>query len=156
MAKESNELAKAEPAIRIPSGWDMDKWFEDFRRGPFPSVTPLLLMQEAMFNPVVDIFEEGNNVVVKAELPGMKKEEINITLKGGSITVAGEKRFEQSVETKAYYMHESSYGSFCRVMTLPSKIRKDKVTAEFKDGILEIRMPKTEEAKKKEIKVKIH
>ena len=159
MAKrESRDLVKTEPSHRLPVSRDMDKWFEEFFRrpfAPFPSVMPRLAMEEMEFSPNIDIYEEENDVVVKAELPGMKKEDIEISLTEDSITVAGEKKAEHRVEKKNFYRFESSYGSFSRTMSLPSDIQTDKVKAEFKNGVLEIRMPKTEEAKKKEIKVKI-
>jgi len=156
MAKrESRELVKTEPPARFPVSWDMDRWFEDFFRRPFPSMMPRLAMEEVEFSPVVDIYEEDKDVVVKAELPGMKKEDIDISLTRDTITLSGEKKMEKKTEKKGYYRYESSYGSFCRSMALPADVQTDKVKAEFKDGVLEIRMPKTEEAMKKEVKIKI-
>ena len=156
MAKRaSRELVKTEPTHRFPVSWDMDKWFEDFFHRSFPSVMPRLAVEEMEFSPAIDIYEEENDVVVKAELPGIEKEDIDISLTEDSITVAGEKKAEHKVEKKNFYRYESSYGSFCRTMALPSDVQPDKVKAEFKNGVLQIRMPKTEEAKKKGIKVKI-
>lgn len=155
MAKrESRELAKAEPT-RLPISWDMDRWFEDFFRRPFASIIPRMLAEKEEFSPAVDLYEEGNNVIVKAELPGMKKEDVEISLTEDTITISGEKKSEQKVEKKDYYRYESSYGSFCRTISLPSDVKQDQVKASFRDGILEVRMPKTEEARKKEIKIKI-
>lgn len=93
--------------------------------------------------------------MVKAELLGMKKEDIDVSLTDNTITVSGEKRKEEKVEKKDYYRLERSYGSFSRSFSLPAEVRTEKVTAKFKDGILEIRIPKTEEAKKKEKKVAV-
>jgi len=106
-------------------------------------------------SPSVDIFEDKNDVVVKAELPGIKKEDIDVTLTDDTISIAGEKKKEEEVEKKNYYWWESSYGSFSRTFTLPAEVQTDKVKTQFKDGILEIRIPKTDEAVKKEKKVKI-
>ena len=153
--KEPKEVAKVEPAARFPVAWDMDRLFEDFFRRPFLSSLMPRLSIEKEFSPAVDIYEEKNDVVVKAELPGMKKEDIDITLNEDTITIAGEKKTEHRTEKKNIYRHESSYGSFCRTMTLPAEVQGEKVKAVFKDGVLEIRLPKTEEAKKKERKVKI-
>lgn len=157
MAKESKELVKREG-----NGWpmlvDMEKWFEDTLRRPFPLLRPLFRfseMEEAMMVPSVDIFEDKGDVVVKAELPGIKKEDIDITLTEDTITISGEKKMEKEVKKKDFYRCESSYGSFSRSFTLPSDVQTDKVKSTMKDGILEIRIPKTEEAKKKEVKVKI-
>jgi HSP20 family protein len=154
--KESRELVKTEPTARFPVSWDMEKWFEDFFRRPFPSMMARpWTIEEMEFSPAIDIYEEENDVVVKAELPGMKKEDLDISLSEDAITIAGEKKSEHKTERKGFYRHESSYGSFCRTMALPVDVQTDKVKADFKDGILEIRLPKTEEAKKKEVKIKI-
>ncbi len=106
-------------------------------------------------SPSVDIFEEKNDVVVKAELPGIKKEDIDVTLTDDTISIAGEKKKEEEVEKKNYYRWESSYGSFARTFTLPAEVQMEKAKTQFKDGVLEIRIPKTAEAIKKEKKLKI-
>lgn len=105
--------------------------------------------------PSVDIFEEKDDVVVKAELPGIKKEDLDITLTDDTISISGEKKKEEEVSKKNYHRWECSYGSFSRSFTLPAEVQSDKAKAQFKDGVLEIRIPKTEEAVKKEKKVKI-
>ena len=105
--------------------------------------------------PSVNIFEEKGDVIVKAELPGIKKEDIDITLTDETITISGEKKKEEEVKKKDYYRWECSYGSFNRTFSLPAEVQPDKVKTKMKDGVLEIRIPKTEEAKKKEVKVKI-
>jgi HSP20 family protein len=155
--KESRELAKTEPAKVASAFWDAEKWFEDvFKRplslGPFHG---LRFPGTEEMNPSVDIFEDKNDVVVKAELPGIKKEDIDVTLTDDTISIAGEKKKEEEVEKKNYYRWESSYGSFARTFTLPAEVQTDKVKTQFKDGVLEIRIPKTPEAIKKETKVKI-
>jgi len=105
--------------------------------------------------PPVDIFEEGENVIVKAELPGRRKEDIHVTLTEDTLTVSGEKKKEERVEKKDYHRLERSYGSFRRSFTLPVEVQNEKAAAKFKDGVLEIRVPKSEEAKKKEKKIMI-
>ena len=93
--------------------------------------------------------------MVKAELPGMKKEDINVDLNDGVLRITGEKKREEKVEKKDYYRLERAVGSFERRISLPSGIEAEKTKASFKDGVLEIQIPKTEEAKKKETKIKI-
>ncbi len=105
--------------------------------------------------PSVDIFGDGDTVIVKAELPGMSKEDIHVTLTKDRLTVSGEKKKEERVERKDYPRLERSYGSFRRSFTLPGKVETEKAAAKFKDGVLEIRIPKTEKAKKKEKKIMI-
>jgi HSP20 family protein len=93
--------------------------------------------------------------VVKAELPGMEKDNIDVTLSDNRLTIKGEKKKEEEVNKKGYYRSERSYGSFVRSLELPSEVQTDKIKAAFKNGVLEIRLPKTEQAKKKETRVKI-
>lgn len=158
--KEGRVPAKAEPTRLHWPFEGVEKRFEDFIRRPFsmagPAWWPGLREAAGEIAPSIDIFEEGDDVVVKAELPGMKKEEIEVSLTEDSITISGEKKMEEKVEKKGYYRHERSYGSFARSFILPSEVRPDEAKAEFKEGVLEIRVPKTEEAKTKVRKVAIH
>lgn len=158
--KESKDLVKAEPVRQLSPFEEMEKRFEEFFRRPFsllgPSWLPRLRMPELEeLSPTVDIFEDAGDVVVKAELPGMKKDEIDVKLTEGAITISGEKKKEEKVEKKNYYRLERSFGSFSRSFNLPAEVQTDKARAQFKDGILEVRIPKTEEAKQKEKKVAI-
>jgi HSP20 family protein len=157
--KESKGLVKVEPARPLSPFEAMEKRFEDFFRRPSslmgPPWWPGLRMAEGEIAPSIDIYEEGGDVVVKAELPGMKKEDIEVNLTDQAVTVSGEKKKEEKVEKKGYYRLERSYGSFARSFSLPAEVRPDDAKAQFKNGILEIRIPKTEEAKKKVKKVSI-
>ena len=105
--------------------------------------------------PIVVVFEEKDDIVVKAELPGIEKDNIQVNLTDHTLTIKGEKKKEEEVKEENYYRAERSYGSFLRTLDLPRDVRADQVKASFKNGILEVRMPKTEEAKAKEIKVKV-
>jgi HSP20 family protein len=155
--KESKELVKPEGTLHMLPFSEWDKWIEDVMRRPFSLFTQPLMRfpstEEIM--PSVDIFEEKGDVVVKAELPGIKKEDIDVTLTDETITISGEKKKEEEVKKKDYYRWECSYGSFNRTFSLPAEVQPNKVKTKMKDGVLEIRIPKTEEAKKKEVKVKI-
>ncbi len=158
--RETKVPAKVE-ASRLPWPFEaMEKRFEDFFRRPFSMVSPAWWpgLRESLgeIAPSIDIYEEGDDVVVKAELPGMKKEDIEVNLTEDSITISGEKKKEEKLEKKGYYRHERSYGTFARSFGLPSEVNTEEAKAEFRDGILEIRVPKTEEAKKKVRKVMIH
>jgi HSP20 family protein len=105
--------------------------------------------------PAVDVYEEKDDIVVKAELPGMTKEDIQVDIADSHLTLKGEKKKEEKIEEEDYFACERSYGSFHRSLELPTEVQAEKVKASFKNGILEIRLPKSEEAKTKEIKVKI-
>ena len=105
--------------------------------------------------PAVDLFEEKDDIVVKAELPGMDKDNIEVNLTDNMLTIKGEKKKENEVKEEKYYRCERSYGSFVRNIEIPKAVHVDKVKASFKNGILEVRVPKTEEAKRKEVKLKV-
>ena len=105
--------------------------------------------------PAVDLYEDGDEIVVKAELPGMGKEDIEVNISGNLLTVKGEKKKEEEIKERDYYRSERSYGSFTRTLDLPDEVQAEKARASFKDGLLEIRLPKSEEAKKRETKVKV-
>ncbi len=106
--------------------------------------------------PSIDLQEKKNKLVVKAELPGMKKDDVNISLDDNALVIKGEKKHEEEKEEKdkGYYYRECSYGSFHRVINLPAKVKEDKVDASFKDGILKVVLPKAEETKTKQIDIK--
>lgn len=105
--------------------------------------------------PPVDIFETEDKVVLKAEFPGLKKEDIEIQVRDNTLTLKGEKKFEKEVKEESYHRVERAYGSFQRSFTLPSTIKQDGIEASFKDGILEISLPKAEEAKPKQVKIQV-
>ena len=105
--------------------------------------------------PVVDIKENKDEFTVFAELPGMNKEDVHITFTDGKLVVEGERKKEQEENEANYHRVERSYGKFCRTFQLPSGIQANKIAADFKDGILKIKLPKSEEVKPKEIEVKV-
>ncbi len=157
--KETKEVVKAEPSRAVSPFEEMEKRFEEFFKRPFslfgPSWFPDLRLEREVISPTVDIFEEDDDVVVKVELPGMKKEDIDVNITDDTVTISGEKKKEEKIEKKNYFRMERSYGSFTRSFRMPTEVQSDKAKANFKDGILEVRIPKTEEAKKKEKKVLI-
>jgi len=105
------------------------------------------------WNPSVDIFENDNEVVIKAELPGMDAKNIEVSLENNVLTLKGERRFEKGAKEENYHRVEREYGVFSRSFSLPAAINGDKVTAEYKDGILKVLLPKKEEIKPKPIKI---
>lgn len=110
---------------------------------------------DRVWSPAVDITDTGDNLVIKAEVPGFDKKNINISLAGDTITISG-KTQEEKEEKKAHYLYkERVTGSFTRSFTLPVPVDRNKVKATCKDGILEIILPKAEEAKAKEIKIDV-
>ncbi len=105
--------------------------------------------------PAVDIYETENNLVLKADLPGVDPKDVEIKVEDGMLYLKGERKFEQEVKEENYHRVERAYGSFARSFSLPNSIDSDKVTAEYKDGQLLLTMPKREEAKPKTIKVSV-
>ena len=109
--------------------------------------------QGSAFIPPVDILETKHEVVLKAELPGVLKENIDIQMEGDVLVLKGERKFEKEVDHENYYRMECSYGSFQRAFTLPQSIKKDEVQASFNQGVLEIRLPKEGTEKRTRINV---
>jgi HSP20 family protein len=106
--------------------------------------------------PRLDVYEDKENVYVKAELPGLKREEIELSLQDGTLSLSGERKSETRTEGTEQYRSERFFGRFQRTISLPAPIATDKVKAEYKDGILTVTLPKTEEAKPKKIEVSVN
>lgn len=112
-------------------------------------------MAQGSWIPPVDIYETKDSIVLNIELPGVTKEDMTLEVKDNTLTIRGEKKLEKDVKEDSFHRMERTYGSFMRAFTLPSTVQQDKVKAKFKDGILEIQIPKAEEAKPKQIKVEV-
>jgi HSP20 family protein len=106
--------------------------------------------------PVVDIYEDKDNFVVKAELPGMKKEDIDVSLHDGSLSISGERKGEKKWEEAEVYRAERFFGRFQRTVALPAPVASGGIKAQYKDGILTVTLPKAEEAKPKQIDVQVN
>ena len=126
---------------------EMNRLFEEFfgeRRSE---------LAEGSWLPAVDVSETENEMVVRAELPGMTNEDIELHLQDNVLTLKGEKRQENKEEKENFHRIERSYGSFSRSFTLPADVRQEDIKASFKDGVLLITLPKSEEAKAKKIAI---
>jgi len=110
---------------------------------------------EGAWNPAVDVSETENAVYVSAEVPGLKKEDINISIQDNVLSFKGEKKQEKTRKDESLHCVERYYGSFHRSFSLPSQVDSSKVKATYKDGILTIELPKKEEAKPKEISISV-
>ncbi|HEY6200694.1 MAG TPA: Hsp20/alpha crystallin family protein [Candidatus Binatia bacterium] len=156
MAKQESrkEIAPWRP-FPGPTAWesDFERTLEDFfgRRlsGPFGGWWPRATA------PAIDVYEEKDEVVAKAELPGLEKNDIEVNVIDHQLTIKGEKKQEQETQEKNFYRAERSYGAFFRTVELPADVESDRAKASFKNGVLEIHIPKTEEAKKKHKQVRI-
>ena len=127
-----------------------DEFFNDF---PFPRWNG---SQRENWMPSVDVLEKDGNLIVRAEVPGMSQKDIDLTLEGNVLTMKGEKKFSEEEKSGNYRRVESSYGSFSRSFTLPETVDRDKIQADYKDGILTITVPQKPEVKPREIPVSVH
>jgi HSP20 family protein len=148
------------PAARIMSPFeDFERFFDQIvPRSWLRSMRwPRALAPEAgemqLWVPSVDVIDRDDEVVVKAEIPGVKKEDIHISLTGNVMTIKGETKREEKEEKGDYFRCEISQGAFSRMLTLPADVDDTKAKAEVRDGMLEITLPKLEQAKKRDIKV---
>ena len=112
-------------------------------------------LSKGAWAPAVDVYETGNNLVIKAELPGLDPKDVEVRVENGTLTISGERKSEKEGKEGGYHRVERSYGSFFRSFNLPTTISSDNVTAEYKDGVLTLNLAKREEAKPKSIKIQI-
>ena len=130
---------------------EMDRLWDAFFEGRPRKNT----MEGGEWLPSVDVSETKNDLVVKAELPGMDPKDIDISLSDGLLTIRGEKKQEKEEKEENYHFIERSYGSFTRSVQLPREVKRENISASYKNGILKVVLPKSEEAKTKEVKIRV-
>jgi HSP20 family protein len=128
----------------------MNRLFGDFLEGGHPHEEGL---GTGIWMPKVDIYETKDAICVRAELPGVDKAAVNVEVKDGVLTLRGERKLEKEVKEENYHRIERSYGTFHRSFSLPSSVDEEKVTARMNDGVLEVDLPKKEQAKPKQIRI---
>jgi HSP20 family protein len=155
-------LTKWQPRVPSLNTWDPLSDMAELRRmtdqvfGEFFGRTPLdMASTEGLWSPKVDIHETKEGIRLTAELPGVKQEDIQVSIEGDSLTLQGERKRQPDVKEDQYFRIERSYGKFRRSILLPSLVDASQVKATYRDGVLEIQLPKKEEAKPKEIKVEV-
>ncbi len=158
MAKFDNGgLVRKEKMHPVAPFADMDKYFDSFFRNPLSLMAAPILtapVRESVLTPSVDIYNEGDDIVIKAEVPGISREDLDISIDRNVLTICGEKKQESKVEEKDFHRIERSYGTFTRSFKLPDDVSADKAKASFNDGVLEIRMPRSGEHKTRKIEIK--
>ena len=130
----------------------LDRWFGDYFTKNKPAATAESIFSETgslLRFPVVDIEESSNTYVVHAEIPGMHKDEINVEYRDGYLTIRGEKKFEHEDKRKDFHRIERSYGSFQRTFEIPEEVDSEAIKADYKNGVLEIRLPLLNDGKRK-------
>ena len=135
---------------------EMDRLFDDFfspghRRRRIWEEKPMT----GLIVPNIEIYNRPNEIIFRAELPGIKKEDIDLSITEDSLTLKGELKKEEEFKDETSYISEISYGNLARTVTLPVEVYSEKAKATFKNGILEVILPKREEAKPKEIKIEV-
>ena len=156
--KGTKELVKSERRLLSPIE-EMERWFGNVWSRPFslfrPSLWPERMTEMTEISPSVDIYAEGNDLVVKTDVPGLKKEDIRIDITDNYMTISGEKKREEKVKGEHYYRFERAHGSFCRQFELPFGMDTEKAKAHYENGVLEVRIPRSEEAVRKSRKLSI-
>jgi HSP20 family protein len=127
------------------------RFFEPFFRFPFFQEE----MQANAWNPAVDVLEENDKIVVKVEAPGVDEKDLRVTFEDGLLTVTGERQFERR-DDRNYHRIERSYGSFTRSFTLPRSVDGNQIAASYRNGVLEIEIPKKEESRPKQIQINVN
>jgi HSP20 family protein len=127
----------------------MNRLFEDANGGSRSGEPPVT----TAWSPAVDIHETEHHIVVKAEVPGMERDDIELGLENNVLTLKGNRRFEKDTKEENYHRIERAYGSFSRSFSIPSVVDEDKISADYKEGVLTITLPKTEKAKAKQIAI---
>ena len=130
---------------------EMDRlWDSFFEERPQRKIEEL-----GEWGPSLDLSETKNGLIVKADVPGIDPKDIDISLNKDVLTIRGEKKRETEEKEENYHFIERSYGAFARSIRLPRDVQTDKINASYKDGVLRVTLPKSEEAKKKEIRIKV-
>jgi HSP20 family protein len=146
----------------VPSGWEREKEVYTMALSPFRGFYDMQSEMNRMFDdmfgglvrgggrqqadqptrwaPALDVLQEDGDIVVRAELPGVKQEDVDVTFQNGVLTISGERKAEEQREGTGYYVRERRYGSFRRSMTLPEGTNESNISARFQDGVLEVRV----------------
>ena len=160
MKTKGKEVAQVTPHRELSVLDEMDRMFDSFfRRGWLPSfrdMWPVWTEFEDvmdMRSPRVDLIDRDTEFFVKAEIPGVKRDDLKVDLTGDRLTIRGEHRHEEKAEEGSYMRSEITRGAFSRTISLPEDVNADEVKADFKDGILEIHLPKLEKSERKRIEI---
>ncbi len=148
--RPSRALTMMEPFDRPMSFLDE---IERFASNIWESPTPIMYRTHA--HPFLDMYEEKDELIMRVELPGIRKEDIDVSLESGCLTIKAEKKQEEVSEDAICYSCERCFGTYSRSLSLPFPVDGDKISSTFENGLLEIRLPKAEEAKAKHIEVKV-
>jgi HSP20 family protein len=147
-SRDASALQQREDLSRLQHD-TLSRMFEGYYRHPQED------LNRGAWVPVVDIYSNGHDLVLKAELPDMKEEEIDLTIENNTLTLSGEKKLDTEVTEELFHRIERSYGAFARTFTLPPTVDTSKVSAQYKLGVLTVRLPLREDAKPNRIKIAV-
>lgn len=153
--RRGGDLARRTASVGLPLARlrsEMDRLFERFFQEPWTALTEAFAPARAWM-PLVDVLDSEKEVTVRAEVPGLGPQDVEVTLSGNTLVLRGEKKEEREERGQAYYRAERRYGAFQRAIPLPAGVDPDQVSAEYDKGILTVRIAKKEEAKPKRIEV---
>ena len=158
-AEKGQEIQKLIPSGALSSFEEMDRMFDNFMRQgwmrpwrfEWPSFPELATLETKL--PKIDVIERDNEVVVRAEVPGVDKNDLDVSVSDNTLTIKGSTRHEEKEEKGDYYRHEISTRAYNRMVALPTDVDGTKAKASFKDGVLELTLPKTEKARRHSIKL---
>lgn len=158
MGKKGKSTGTAKVPVRTVRAvpvWEreFDRWLDEMRNFGWPRLWGERSLRVTL--PAVDVYEEKDAIVVKAEVPGLDKDEVEVQVSGSVLTIKGEKRKQEEVKDQHYYRSERSYGAFSRTLELPAEVKAEAATAVLKNGVLEIRLPRSEAARPRQIKVSV-
>lgn len=162
MAHEKTLVRRERPEMEIYEPWDtfraMERMFRDFLTLPPSMIRPRRWMMPEMHQeivPEVDLCETESELTLKAAIPGMSKDDIEINVTSDRITVSGERKSEEQKPEETYHVKQQSYGSFNICYSLPAEVKPEEVKASYKDGVLAVHMPKAEVAQEHKVKVEV-
>jgi HSP20 family protein len=144
------DLVRWKPARGLFGLGDFDRFFDDFFA---PARYEAAESDAWNWQPVVDVYEKDDNIIIKADLPGVDKKNINVDLNGRVLTLSGERAEEKEANEDKCYRKERSYGKFVRTFKLATDVQPDKINATYKDGVLHVTIPKSEANKPKQITI---
>lgn len=151
------EKQRSERSLATRQPREMEDWsqrWDDFFNRPFlPTMRRFFRSESGEWSPNIDVVEKDDRYLIKAELPGVNEEDVEVSLTGDMLTISGEKQEESEEERRGYYYAESSYGSFSRSITIPPTVDPDRIEANFNNGVLEVALPKTPETKPKRVAI---
>jgi HSP20 family protein len=145
------ELLEEEMNRFWAQGWPFVGWPFTRRLGEPMAVVPT----QTVWAPRVDVFDKNGDLMVKAELPGLKKEDIQVSMDSGDLVITGERKAESEVKEENYYRMERTYGSFIRRLPMPETAQADKIQAKYADGVLEVKIPRAAQAKPEPRNIKV-